>query len=403
MTAIEQTDVYWDPYDVDLNLDPYPLFKRLRDEAPLYYNEAHDFYAVSRAADVERAFADPKRLISGRSSILEFIKAGIEFPPGMFIFEDPPQHTMHRGLLARAFTPRRMAGIEPEVREFCKRCLDRLADRDEFDFVQEYGDLVAARSIGMILGIPEPDQMAVKGEMRGRKSEAGQPYAADPGDVTRFDGEMFADYIEWRVDHPSDDLMTALLNVEFEDDHGVSRRLTRGEILTQVNLLAGAGNDTTAKLIGWTGKLLADHPDQRRQIEDDLSLAPAAVEELLRFQPPGMQNARFAVEDVEFEGGVLPANSAVVTIMASANRDERRFADPDVFDIHRRPSGIMTFAFGIHFCMGAALARLQGRVALEEVLKRFPEWSVDEGRAVLRPTPSTRGFDALPVIVERRA
>jgi cytochrome P450 len=395
MSLGEKTDLYWDPFDADLNMHPYPLFRRLRDEAPLYYNERHDFYTVTRADDVERAFVDHKRLISGRSDILEFIKANVEFPAGMFIFEDPPRHTKHRGVLSRVFTPKQMAALEPDVRSFCVRCLDPLVGSGGFDFVKDYGDLVAAKVIGMMLGIPERDQMAVKGYIE-HHNESGQPRSAES---SHFDGAVFAEYIDWRVDNPSDDLMTALLNVEFEDEHGVTRNLTREEILTFVNLLAGAGNDTTAKLIGWTGKILSDHPDQRRELVDDPALIPGAVEELLRYETPGMQNARYAVEDVEFSGGTVPAGSALVCVMASANRDERRFPDPDRFDIHRNPTGILTFSFGVHFCLGAALARLQGRVALEEVLKRFPEWTADDEHAVLRPTSTTRGYETLPVFV----
>ncbi len=391
----DAADLYWDPFDPALNMDPFPLFRRLRDEAPLYYNPVHDFYALSRADDVEAAFTDQRRLISGRSSVLEFVKADVEFPSGMIIFEDPPRHTKHRGLLSRVFTPKRMAALEPQVREFCARSLDPFVGADRFDFVKDFGDPVAARVIGMMLGIPEEDQLGIQAHQKQKVPEAGMRTA----DVKSFGGAMFADYIEWRVDHPSDDLMTALLEVEFEDELGEIRRLTRGEILTYVNLLAGAGNDTTAKLIGWTGKILSDHPDQRSQLVEEPALIPQAIEEVLRYQPPGMQNARFAVADVEFSGGVVPAGSAVSTIMASANRDERRFPDPDRFDIHRRPTGAMTFAFGIHFCLGAALARLQGRVALEEVLRRFPEWTVDDAAAVLLPTSTTRGYGALPVAV----
>jgi cytochrome P450 len=166
-----------------------------------------------------------------------------------------------------------------------------------------------------------------------------------------------------------------------------------------VTLLAGAGNETTAKLIGWTGKVLADHPDQRRRLVEDPSLIPGAVEEVLRFEPPGFQNARYVVEDVEFQGGTVPAGNVVVCIMGAANRDDRRFPDGDRFDVARNPTGILTFAYGIHFCLGAALARLEGRVALQEVLARFPEWNVDEAGAVLRASSTTRGYETLPVTV----
>jgi cytochrome P450 len=393
----QNTDVYYDPYDVEINTDPYPVFRRLREEAPLYYNEPHDFYAVSRADDVERALVDNKRLSSARSDILEFIRSGMDFPPGIFIFEDPPQHTKHRALLARGFTPRKMAALEAQVREFCGRCLDPLVGRGGFDFVKDYGALVSSRVIGMLLGIPESDQMAVRGQVEGMmQNEPGRPLDVDR---SNFEGEMYAEYIDWRAEHPSDDMMTDLLNVEFEDEHGTTRRLTREEILAYVNLLSGAGNDTTAKLIGWTGKLLSDHPDQRRALVEDPLRIPGAVEEILRYQPPGPQFARLAVEDVEFQGQIVPAGSVLLCLIGSGNRDDRRFPDGDRFDVLRQPTGILTFSFGVHFCLGAALARLQGRIALGEVLERFPEWTVDEAGAVFNPSSTTRGYDTLPVVV----
>ena len=196
--------------------------------------------------------------------------------------------------------------------------------------------------------------------------------------MANFEGAMYAEYIDWRVEHPSDDLMTALLNVEFEDEHRTVRKLTREEILTFVTLLSGAGNDTTAKLIGWTGKLLSDHPDQRKELVEDPSLVPDAVEELLRYQPPGMQNARYVTEDVEFSGGTVRADTVVVTIMASANHDEARFPDAERFDIHRKPTGILTFAFGIHFCLGAALGATPGPRCDGRGAEALP--GVDRGR-----------------------
>jgi cytochrome P450 len=396
MTVSQTTDLYWDPYEIDLNMDPFPLFRRLREEAPLYYNEKYDFYGLSRADDVEQAFVDHKRMISGKSDILEYIRAGIDWPQGFFIFEDPPAHTKHRGVLSRVFTPKKMNALEPQVRDFCARCLDPHVGSGGFDFVHDFGGLVASRVIGMLLGIPESDQAGIRAHVEA--SLQNHDGEAAEIDMSNFEGAMYEEYIDWRMKHPSDDLMTSLLNVEFEDEHGTLRKLTREEVLTFVTLLSGAGNDTTAKLIGWTGKVLSDHPDQRRDLVNDPTLIPNAVEELLRYQPPGMQNARYVTEDVEFSGGTVPADNVVVTIMASANRDDRRFPDGDRFDIHRETAGILTFAFGIHFCLGAALARLQGRVAMEEVLKRFPEWTVDDDRAVLRPTSTTRGYDSLPVV-----
>ena len=397
MTVGETTDLYWDPYDAALNMDPYPLFQRFRDEAPLYYNEQYDFYLLSRADDVEHALVDHDRLSSARTNILELIHAGLELPPGFFIFEDPPQHTMHRGVLSRVFTPKKMAALEPDVRALCARHLDPLVGSDCFDFVHDFGGPVSSGVIGMMLGIPESDQMAVRDRVEENiKTESGEGIDTD---ASTFDPAIYAEYIDWRAEHPSDDLMTALLNVEFEDEHGTTRRLRREEVLNATMLLAGAGNETTAKLISWTGKLLSDHPDQRRAIVEDPSLVADAVEEILRFEPPGFQFARSVVADAEFSGGTVKAGNVVVCSLGAANRDPRRFPDGDRFDVHRRPTGILTFSFGIHFCLGAALARLQGRIALAEVLERFPEWTVDEARAVLLPTSTTRGYDTLPVLV----
>ena len=192
---------------------------------------------------------------------------------------------------------------------------------------------------------------------------------------------MFAEYIDWRAEHPSDDIMTQLLQAEFEDETGATRRLTRNEILTYVNVIAGAGNETTTRLIGWAGKVLADHPDQRRALVDDPTLIPGAVEELLRYEPPPPHVGRCTASDVEFHGETIPAGSAVLCLVGAANRDDRRFPNGDTFDIRRDDGSHLAFGFGPHFCLGAALARLEGRVALEELLRRFPAWDVDlDGR-----------------------
>jgi cytochrome P450 len=396
MTVHQSSGAYYDPYDLGINLDPYPVYRRLRDEAPVYYNEQHDFYAVSCYDDVERGLVDKDHFSNARSDVLEFIKAGVEFPSGIFIFEDPPLHTVHRGLISRVFTPRKMAAIEPQVRDYCVQALDRLVGRDHFDFVRDLGAQMPMRVIGMLLGIPEGDQAAIRDHVDASIStDPGEPIT----DLSALAGEIFAEYIDWRAEHPSDDLMTELLNVEFEDETGTVRRLGREEILTYVSIIAGAGNETTTKLIGWTGRVLADHPDQRRLLVEEPGLIANAIEEVLRFEPPGPQVARFVVRDAAFDGGTVPAGSALLCLVGSANRDERRWMDPDTFDVRRDAAGHLTFSYGIHFCLGAALARLEGRVALEEVLKRFPEWTVDEANARLASSSTVRGWETLPVVV----
>lgn len=399
MKVSAASDVYYDPYDMELNTDPYPAFRRLREEAPLYYNEQHDFYALSRFADVNQALVDYQTFSSARGVILELIKANIDIPPGMLLFEDPPVHDIHRKLLARMFTPRKISDLEPKIRQFCAQSLDPLVGTGRFDFVADLGAQMPMRVISMLLGIPEEDQEAIRDRSNAMmRTEAGQPVSMASDGIDS--GEVFARYIDWRADHPSDDIMTELLNAEFEDETGTTRRLTRDELLLYVSVVAGAGNETTTRLIGWTGKVLAEHPDQRRQLVEDPSLIPRALEELLRYEPPAPHAARYVTRNVEYYGQTVPEGSVMMMLIGAANRDHRQFPpDGDVFDIHREARQHLTFSVGTHYCLGSALARLEGRIALEEVLKRFPEWDVDLTDARLSPTSTVRGWDNMPAII----
>lgn len=388
-------DVY---YDHSIDDDPYPTWKRLRDEAPLYYNERYDFWALSRFDDVEKALVDWRGFISGKGSVLEIIKANVEMPPGTILFEDPPAHDHHRGLLSRVFTPRRMAEIEPKVRNFCARSLDPLVGSGGFDFIADLGADMPMRTIGMLLGIPEEDQRAIRDRLdEGLRLEEGV-MPDMPDEYSLGANAAFGEYIDWRADHPSDDLMTELLNATFEDVTGTVRKLTREEVLNYIGLLAGAGNETTTRLIGWAGKVLVENPDQRAELAADPGLIPDAIEELLRYEAPSPVQARWVTRDVEYHGRTVKEGEVILLINGAANRDETKFADPDRFDIHRRIAHHLTFGYGIHFCLGSHLARLEGRVALDEVLKRFPTWEVDWDNAVQAHTSTVRGWERLPVI-----
>jgi cytochrome P450 len=390
------SDLYYDPYDFEIDNDPYPIWKRMRDESPLYYNEKYDFYAVSRFEDVERCMRDMETYTCGRTTILELIQANIEVPPGMILFEDPPIHSIHRSLLGRVFTPKKMNAIEPKIREFCRQSLESLAGAGGFDFIRDVGAQVPMRAIGYLLGIPEEDQQELHRKIvDGLKLESGSPdpYRQDAAEV----GEGYAQYIDWRAEHPSDDLMTELMTAEFEDETGTRRRLSREELLGYTAFLAAAGNETTTNLIGWTGKVLAEHPDQRREIAQDRSLVAKAIEELLRYESPSPVQSRYVARDVELYDQTVSEGSAMVLLNGSANRDERRFTDADSFDIHREVSHHLSFGYGIHFCLGAALARLEGRVVLDEVLSRFPDWEIDWENAAPTRTSTVRGWNSLPV------
>ena len=395
--AVTDADLYYDPYDFEIDSDPYPIWKRLRDERPLYYNERYDFYALSRFDDVERASVDWKTYSSAHGTVLELLKSGLEVPPGSIIFEDPPTHDLHRSLLSRVFTPRKVSALEPKVREFCARHLDPLVGSGGFDFIRDLGAQMPMRTIGMLLGIPEQDQEAIRDRIDEglRLTDGTMP---DAEAQVREPRTEFEEYIDWRAEHPSDDLMTELLQAEFEDITGTRRRLDRAEVLNYVGLLAAAGNETTTRLIGWTGKVLADNPEQRRKLVEDRGLVPNAIEEVLRYESPSPVQARYVTRDVDLYGDVVPEGTALLLLTAAGNRDDRKFPGADRFDIHRTIDHHLAFGYGIHFCMGAALARLEGRIALDEVLQRFPTWEVDWDNAVQARTSTVRGWERLPVL-----
>ena len=399
MAGRADTVVYYDPYDVGITADPYPTYARLREEAPIYYNDRYDFWALSRHTDVEKALSNWEVFSNQRSDILELMKSDFDMPKGVMMFEDPPVHTMLRGLMSRVFTPRRMAEIEDQIRQFCIRCLDPLVGSDGFDIIAELASMMPMRVIGMLMGIPEDEQISVRDANDANlRTRPGAPMKVVKADAIA-DGSVYADYVDWRAKNPSDDLMTALLNVEFEDENGVTRKLTRKEVLHYTQVVAGAGNETTGRLIGWLAKVLAEHPDQRREVEEDRSLLLRAVDETLRFEPTGPHVARYMARDFECYGTTVPAGSAMLLLFGAANRDPRRYQDPDNFNIHRDNISHLTFGKGLHYCLGANLARLEGRVALDELLNRFPEWDIDYDSMQLAPTSTVRGWERLRLVL----
>jgi cytochrome P450 len=389
--------VYYDPYREEIWRDPYPTFRRMRDEAPVYYNKEYDFYALSRFDDVKNGLMDTATFSSARGNILEIIKADITAPRGIIIMEDPPIHTVNRGVLSILFSPRNVAPLENQIRQFCVNCLDPFRKGDTFNFVQDLGAQMPIRVIGMLLGIPEGDLQLVREAADARlRTEKGKPMNAQ---TSISSGEDFAEYVDWRIKHPSDDIMSQLLNTEFDDETGTRRKLAREEVLAMVTVLAAAGNETTNRLIGWIGKVLADHPDQRREVAGNPALIPDMVEEVLRFEAPGPHAARYVTRDVELHGQTIPKGSAIDLLLASANRDQRRFDDGDNFNIHRAKYPHLTFGKGIHVCLGLTLARLEAVVAMEELFKRFREWDVDYDNAVYNSSTAVRGWDSFPVFI----
>ncbi len=396
MHELVEADPYYDPYDFAIDDDPYPVWQRLRAEAPLYRNDKYGFYALSRYADVAEGLHDWRTFRSGRGTVLDIISSGVQLPPGLILFEDPPSHDVHRRILARVFTPRRIAAVEPIARQFAVAALDRLGGAHGFDFIADLGAAMPMQTIGALLGIPQQDQSTIRDTtdriISLESGEPGEGMKVEPPNL-----ELIAEYVDWRARNPSDDLMTDLINARVEDADGTERPLTRTEILTYISMIFGAGSETTTRLIGFIGQLLSEHPDQRRQLVADPSLIPGAIEEVLRFEPPSPVQGRYVASATEYYGHTVPEGSVMLLLNASANRDERRYADPDRFDIHRQASHV-SFGFGLHFCLGAALARMEARVAVEEVLLRWPDWEVDYAGAVRAHTASVRGWAKLPVV-----
>ena len=388
---------YYDPYDFEIDADPYPLWKRMRDEAPLYYNERYDFYALTRFDDVERGLVDWKTYISGNGSVLEMIKANMEIPPGSILFEDPPAHDEHRALLSRVFTPRRMLEIEPKVREFCARSLDPLVGSGGFDFIRDLGAQMPMRTIGMLLGIPEEEQERIRDRI-----DEGMRLKSDsmPGSEESY-GVLatsdFEDFVDLEDQAP----------LRRPDDRALERRVRRRQRKgPQAHPGRGAQLHQSACRSRKRDHHAADRLD-RKGARGAPGPAPGARRGPIAHSQcdRGAAALRGAVagsgprvtRDVEHWGTTVPAGSVMLLINASANRDEREFDSPDQFDIHRKIGHHLTFGYGIHFCLGTHLARLEGRVALDEVLKRFPRWEVDWDHAEQAHTSTVRGWERLPV------
>lgn len=393
MATLADEGLYYDHFSV--KPDPHPVFRRLRAQDPLHYHEEHGYWIMTRYADIAQALTDTTTYSSARGVTLEFILENTQIPPGMLIFEDPPTHTMRRHVLMRMFKPKRIAALEEQIRDFCVRTLDPLLERGHFDVITELSHVVPMRVIGMLMGMPEEDQEAIRDKFAQNVTHAGAE--SDGYGVSMFDTSILGDYLDWRLKNQSDDLVTAMMTTPFKDEHGETRTLTRDEMHLLANLLVSAGNETTGRLIGWLAKLMADYPDQRREVAQNPKLALGAVDEIMRFEPPALQICRYVTRDVEMYGKVMPAGSAVLLATASANRDETVYADPDRFDIHRREAQNMTLGYGPHFCLGAALTKLEGKVVLEEMLKRMPDWTVDKDNAEATTATAFHGWEKMPI------
>jgi cytochrome P450 len=389
-------DFDYDPYSYEQDLDPYPLYRRMRDEAPVYYNERLDFYALTRFQDNLDAFIDWQSYSSAKGTVLELM--GNEAIPGnMIIFMDPPRQTRYRNLVSKAFTPARIRDLEPLIRALAVEHLDRLVGRSRFDVVAEFTARLPMDVISTLLGIPAEDRDQVR-------EWSNAVLHRDPGnpDITA-DGiaamghmqEYMTGYLEERRRRPRQDVMSLLIEAEAPGPDGRPQRLSDDDIRSFFTLLATAGNETVTKLLATAFFWLDAWPEERRRIVREPKLAANAVEEFLRFDPPSQYQGRTLMRDVTLHGETMPKGARVMLINGATGRDERKFPDPDRLDVGRGIDLHLGFGYGRHICLGASLARMESRIALEEFFRRWPEYGVAPDGVLRMHSSNVRGLAGL--------
>jgi cytochrome P450 len=374
----------YDPYAPDLAADPYPVYRWLRDDAPVYRHPDKGFYAVSRFTDVLAMLHDWATFSSAHGITLEGLPPDVQ--PEM-ITMDPPRHHELRSLVKRAFTPRAIAALEPRVETIARDLVADL-DPDGFDLVADVAGAVPSAVIAEMLGIPLADRPRFRSWIEvliRRKPDQPETIAA-AREASAALSEYLADQIAARRPAGTNDLIGFAVRVA--DDTGA---MDDDELLGFVRLLLVAGNETTINLIGNAFLDLGRHPDQRARVATDPSRTPGAIEEVLRYESPVPQLCRVTTREVELHGVRIPAGAQVVMVFAAANRDPREFAEPDRFDVERAVDRHLAFGHGIHHCLGAALARLQARASVDAVLARFPEYVLTDETVEWLPSGHARG------------
>jgi cytochrome P450 len=400
--SVGTSSVEFDPFSDEFFNDPYDMYRRLRDEAPIYFNEKYGFIALSRFADVLAAHRDWQAFSSAYGlDVFMLQKADPEEVASyrQLIMMDPPEHDRFRALVNRVFTPKAVTSLEPMIREVIRGFLDPLDDADEFDAVADFSGPFPVEVIARMLGVPEADRQAIRHRIDiGLHREPGQTEPSPENMQAQLEGGIY--YHELTIEkrkNPADDMLSRLTQVTVDRGDGVETGLDDTEIAGFLSLLAGAGAETVTKLVGNAVVLFCRHPDQWQKILDDHEKIPRAVEEILRYWPPSQYQGRYCVEERALPSGTVPAGNPVLLLTGAATRDPREFDRADDFDIERHPGITIGFGHGAHSCLGAALARMESRIAIEELATRWKRLDVDEAGLRRVQMSNVAGYSNVPV------
>ncbi len=401
MTAASLEPLTFDPYDYGFHEDPYPIYHRLRTEAPLYHNPEIGFWALSRHADVTAGFRDAARLSSSNGVSLDPIAWGPHAHKMMsFLALDDPRHLRLRQLVYRGFTPRRVTEMTDRIRELTLRYLEPALAQGEFDWIEDFAGKLPMDVISELIGVPEPERARLRrlADLMVHREDGVLDVPEGAIHASLELAGYFNDLIAQRRSARTEDLTSALVDAEIDGD-----RLTDEEILAFMVLMVVAGNETTTKLLGNALYWAATNPAQYAKVSTSPGLVPDWVEETLRYDTSSQILARTAAVDLEYYGATVPAGAKVLLLVGSANRDEAAFAEPGVYDIERRDKGgLASFGRGVHFCLGAHLARLEATIALREFADRVRDYGVDGSGIERVHSTNVRGFAKLPVTVQVR-
>ena len=393
--------VEFDPFSDDYFNDPTEVYRRLRDEAPVYHNEHYGFYALSRFEDVVQAHRDWQGFSSAHGVDLSTLRQDPETIRSfrMIIMMDPPEHDRFRKLVSRVFTPRAVTALEPMVREVIVTHLDRLDGRDDFDVVTDFSAPFPVEIIARMLGVPPERSQQVREwiDISLHREHGQMEPTPEAREASLASAMYFYELSVEKRQNPGDDMLSRLTQVTVDRGDGVETGLDDGEIAGFAGLLGGAGAETVTKLVGNAAVLFSRHPDQWQKVKDDPGTIPGAVEEILRYLPPSQYQGRFSVEDRTFEGGTIPAGHPVLLLTGAATRDPRAFDDPDDFDVGRPPNVAIGLGHGVHACLGAALARMESRIAIEEIARRWQRLEVDEAGLRRVHMSNVAGYANVPV------